>query len=332
MAELVEVRGLRKSFPRGRKRLRAVDGVSLSIRAGETLGLVGESGSGKSTLGRCILRLIEPDAGEVYFDGVDLRRLSPEALRAKRRDMQIIFQDPLASLNPQMSVGQAIEDPLAIHRIGTPAERRAIVDELLEAVGLGRQYRYAFPHELSGGQQQRVCIARALALRPRFIVCDEPVSALDVSIQAQILALLKELRERLGLSYLFISHELGVVRYFSDRVAVMYLGRVVEMAPKEALFREPLHPYTRALISAVPRLPRDGQRIRRFETLSGEIPSPIDLPRGCRFHPRCPVAKVVCREVEPELEEVAPGHWVACHLHGSGREAGAAAVPAATAG
>lgn len=317
MSELLVVKDLKKSFPRGGKLLRAVDGVSFTIRAGETLGLVGESGSGKSTLGRTILRLLEPDAGEIIFDGVDLRRLDREALRAKRREMQIIFQDPLASLNPQMSVGQAIEDPLVIHGVGTPAERREMVAELLDTVGIGREFISSFPHEFSGGQQQRVGIARALALRPRFIVCDEPVSALDVSIQAQIIALLLELKARFGLSYLFIAHDLGVIKHVSDRIAVMYLGRIVQIAPRDELFRNPLHPYTKALISAVPKIPRDGRPTKRFETLKGEIPSPLDLPPGCRFHPRCPVAEPECRASEPELCEVAPGHWVACHLYSS---------------
>ncbi|MGQ9778882.1 MAG: ABC transporter ATP-binding protein [Bacillota bacterium] len=320
MSELLVVKDLKKSFPRGGKLLRAVDGVSFTIRAGETLGLVGESGSGKSTLGRTILRLLEPDAGEIIFDGVDLRRLDREALRAKRREMQIIFQDPLASLNPQMSVGQAIEDPLVIHGVGTPAERREMVAELLDTVGIGREFISSFPHEFSGGQQQRVGIARALALRPRFIVCDEPVSALDVSIQAQIIALLLELKARFGLSYLFIAHDLGVIKHVSDRIAVMYLGRIVQIAPRDELFRNPLHPYTKALISAVPKIPRDGRPTKRFETLKGEIPSPLDLLPGCRFHPRCPVAEPECRASEPELSEVAPGHWVACHLYPSRKQ------------
>ncbi|MEW6046835.1 MAG: ABC transporter ATP-binding protein [Bacillota bacterium] len=315
MSELLVVKDLKKSFPRGGKVLKAVDGVSFAIRPGETLGLVGESGSGKSTLGRAILRLIEPDAGQVIFDGVDLRQLDKESLRAKRREMQIIFQDPLASLNPQMSVGQAIEDPLVIHQIGTPAERKEIVADLLDTVGIGREFIGSFPHEFSGGQQQRVGIARALALKPRFIVCDEPVSALDVSIQAQIISLLIDLKGKFGLSYLFIAHDLGVIKRVSDRIAVMYLGRIVQICDKEELFRNPLHPYTKALISAVPRIPRNGRPVRRFETLKGEIPSPIDLPKGCRFHPRCPVAEPECRAAEPELQEVAPGQWVACHLH-----------------
>jgi len=321
VSDLLVVKDLKKSFPRGGKILKAVDGVSFTIRAGETLGLVGESGSGKSTLGRSILRLLEPDEGEIVFDGVDLRRLDGEALRAKRREMQIVFQDPLASLNPQMSIGEAIADPLVIHGVGTPAERREMVAELLDTVGIGREFISSFPHEFSGGQQQRIGIARALALRPRFIVCDEPVSALDVSIQAQIVALLLELKDKFGLSYLFIAHDLGVIKHVSDRIAVMYLGRIVQIAPRDELFRNPLHPYTKALISAVPKIPRDGRPTRRFETLKGEIPSSLDLPPGCRFHPRCPLAEPECRASEPELSEVAPGHWVACHLYPTRRRA-----------
>ncbi|NLG83317.1 MAG: ABC transporter ATP-binding protein [Firmicutes bacterium] len=321
MSDLLVGKDLKKSFPRGGKILKAVDGVSFTIRAGETLGLVGESGSGKSTLGRSILRLLEPDEGEIVFDGVDLRRLDGEALRAKRREMQIVFQDPLASLHPQMSIGEAIADPLVIHGVGTPAERREMVAELLDTVGIGREFISSFPHEFSGGQQQRIGIARALALRPRFIVCDEPVSALDVSIQAQIVALLLELKDKFGLSYLFIAHDLGVIKHVSDRIAVMYLGRIVQIAPRDELFRNPLHPYTKALISAVPKIPRDGRPTRRFETLKGEIPSSLDLPPGCRFHPRCPLAEPECRASEPELSEVAPGHWVACHLYPTRRRA-----------
>ncbi|MGE5549152.1 MAG: ABC transporter ATP-binding protein [Bacteroidota bacterium] len=319
MTELLQVEDLRKYFPRGRKMLKAVDGVSFSLKAGETLGLVGESGSGKSTLGRTILRLLEPDGGRVVFDGVDLSRLDKEELRIRRRNMQIIFQDPLASLNPQMSVGQAIEDPLAVHGLGSPAERRERVAQLLDIVGLGREFANSFPHEFSGGQQQRVGIARALALQPSFIVCDEPVSALDVSIQAQIIALLADLRERFSLAYLFISHDLGVIKFISDRIAVMYLGRIVQLAAKDEIFRHPLHPYTKALISSVPRIPRGHEPLLRYPTLKGEIPSAVDLPRGCRFQSRCPSVQPECLDYEPALAEVSPGHWVACHLHGSAR-------------
>jgi|UniRef100_A0A7C3SPE9 peptide/nickel transport system ATP-binding protein len=314
MPELLSVKNLRKYFPVKKKFLKAVDNVSFSLEQGETLGLVGESGSGKSTLGRSILRLIEPDAGEIIFDGVDLRKLKGEELRQKRRFMQIIFQDPLASLNPMMTIGQNIEDPLIIHNIGTREERRRAVEELLDIVGLGREVIDAFPYEFSGGQQQRVGIARALALNPKFIVADEPVSSLDVSIQAQIVSLLYELKRRFKISYLFISHDLAVVRYLSDKVAVMYLGTIVEMAPKEELYTNPLHPYTRALLASVPKMPRDGERQRRFSALKGEVPSPIDLPQGCRFQSRCEYVMETCRKQEPAFREVSPGHFVACHL------------------
>ncbi|HOJ93208.1 MAG TPA: ABC transporter ATP-binding protein [Dictyoglomaceae bacterium] len=314
MPELLEVKNLKKYFPVRGKMLKAVDNVSFSINPGETIGLVGESGSGKSTLGRSILRLIEPDDGEIIFDGVDLRKLKGEELRQKRRFMQIIFQDPLASLNPMMTVGQNIEDPLIIHNIGTKEERNRAVMELLDIVGLGRDVIDAFPHEFSGGQQQRVGIARALALNPKFIVADEPVSSLDVSIQAQIISLLYELKRRFKLSYLFISHDLAVVRYLSDKVAVMYLGAIVELAPKEELYGSPLHPYTRALLASVPKMPKDGEPKRRFPALKGEVPSPIDLPSGCRFQSRCEYVMETCRKQEPTFREVSPDHFVACHL------------------
>lgn len=314
MPELLVVKNLKKYFPVRKKLLKAVDNVSFSIEQGETLGLVGESGSGKSTLGRCVLRLIEPDSGEIIFDGFDLRKLKGEELRQRRRFMQIIFQDPLASLNPMMTIGQNIEDPLVIHNIGTKEERRRAVEELLEIVGLGRDLIDAFPHEFSGGQQQRVGIARALALNPKFIVADEPVSSLDVSIQAQIVSLLYELKRRFKISYLFISHDLAVVRYLSDKVAVMYLGAIVEYAPKEELYENPLHPYTRALLASVPKMPKDGERQKRFLALKGEVPSPIDLPPGCRFQSRCEYVMDVCRKQEPAFREVSPGHFVACHL------------------
>ncbi|HOP94423.1 MAG TPA: ABC transporter ATP-binding protein [Dictyoglomaceae bacterium] len=314
MPELLEVKNLKKSFPVRGKMLKAVDNVSFSINPGETIGLVGESGSGKSTLGRSILRLIEPDDGEIIFDGVDLRKLKGEELRQKRRFMQIIFQDPLASLNPMMTVGQNIEDPLIIHNIGTKEERNRAVMELMDIVGLGRDVIDAFPHEFSGGQQQRVGIARALALNPKFIVTDEPVSSLDVSIQAQIISLLYELKRRFKLSYLFISHDLAVVRYLSDKVAVMYLGAIVELAPKEELYGSPLHPYTRALLASVPKMPKDGEPKRRFPALKGEVPSPIDLPSGCRFQSRCEYVMETCRKQEPTFREVSPDHFVACHL------------------
>lgn len=314
MPELLLVKNLKKYFPRGRKMLKAVDGVSFSINKGEVLGLVGESGSGKSTLGRTILRLFEPDDGEIIFDGIDLRRLEGEELRKIRRDMQIIFQDPLASLNPQMTIGEAIEDPLNIHDIGTREERRKIAMDLLDMVGIGREFIDSFPYEFSGGQQQRVAIARALALNPKFIVCDEPVSSLDVSIGAQIISLLYELKKQFNLSYLFISHDLAVVMYLSDKVAVMYLGSFVEMAPKEELYSNPLHPYTKALFMSVPRIPKDGRPTKIFPSLKGEILSPIDLPKGCRFQSRCEYVTDICKKEEPVLREVSEGHFVACHL------------------
>ncbi len=314
MAELLSVQGLKKHFPRGRKVLKAVDDVTFSLETGETLGLVGESGSGKSTLGRSILRLIEPTAGKVTFEGQDVRALKKDALRRARRHMQIIFQDPLASLNPQMTIGQAIEDPLIIHGIGTKEERKRTVAELLDVVEIGSEFAHSFPYEFSGGQQQRVGIARALALNPKFIVCDEPVSALDVSIQAQIISLLINLRKTFNLAYLFIAHDLGVIKYISDRIAVMYLGRIVQLGSNEDVFRNPAHPYTRAIISSVPRIPWDGKQKRHYDTLQGEIPSPIDLPPGCRFQSRCPVAQERCRTEEPALREISPKHWVACHF------------------
>lgn len=315
MSELLRVRDLKKYFLKGRKILKAVDGVSFTIQRGEILGLVGESGSGKSTLGRAILRLIEPDSGDIIFEGEDLRKLSPEQLRTKRREMQMIFQNPLGSLNPRMSIGETVEDPLIVHNIGDKKERKEKVKEYLDIVGIGRQFINSFPHELSGGQQQRVGIARALILNPKFIVCDEPVSSLDVSIQAQIISLLLELREKFNLSYLFISHDLAVVKYVSDWIAVMYLGRILEIGSKEEIFKNPLHPYTRALISSFPKIPRDGIPERIYATLRGEMPSPIDLPPGCRFKSRCPVARETCgTSPEPELKKISSNHQVACLL------------------
>jgi peptide/nickel transport system ATP-binding protein/oligopeptide transport system ATP-binding protein len=316
---LVVVRNLKKYFPlgggllgRGRGFVRAVDDVSFFIGEGETFGLVGESGCGKTTTGRCVLRLIEPTAGRIEFDGVDLLALGRRELRAMRRSLQIIFQDPYSSLNPRMTVGQILEEPLIIHRLGTASERRDRVCQLLHAVGLSAEAIHQYPHEFSGGQRQRIGIARALALQPRFIVADEPVSALDVSVQAQIINLLAELQERYRLTYLFISHGLAVVRHLSTRVGVMYLGKLVEVAPAEDLYRHPLHPYTQALLSAVPE-PDPDRRPQRI-VLGGELPSAADPPPGCRFHTRCPYAMPECRRDEPPLRDVGPGHAVACFL------------------
>ncbi len=315
---LLEVKGLKKHFPVnsgfwGREKVvRAVDGVHLTVYPGETLSIVGESGCGKSTTGRCILRLIEPTEGEILFQGRDIRALNAAELRAARRDMQLVFQDPFASLNPRKTVGQILQDPLIVHGIGTPAERRKRVEEMIEIVGLNRQHLDRFPHEFSGGQRQRIGIARALILRPKLVVADEPVSALDVSIQAQILNLLKDLQREFQLTYLFISHDLSVVRHISDRVAVMYLGKVVEVADKTALYERPTHPYTQALLSAVP-VPDPTREVNRI-ILEGDLPSPANPPSGCQFHPRCRHCMEVCRTTVPPLKEAEPGHLVACHL------------------
>lgn len=311
---MLRVEHLSKSFTWGRTRLRAVHDVSLQIQPGETLGVVGESGCGKSTLARTIIRLFEPDEGRVWFDGSDFTALKGEALRSKRRDIQMISQDPLASLNPMMTIRQALEDPLIIHRVGTPAERRERVNELLEWVGLDRAAANAFPFDFSGGQQQRIAIARALALNPKLLICDEPVSALDVSIQAQILRLLRDLQQRLGLTYLFISHNLAVIEHLSDTIAVMYLGSIVELAEAADLFRAPAHPYTRALIESVLRIPKPGQERWQPRPLSGEVPSAASPPSGCPFRTRCPLAIDRCREDVPRLRPVASGHLAACHL------------------
>jgi len=316
---LLEVVGLKKYFPvrengfaQSTGELRAVDGISFSLNPGETLGLVGESGSGKSTAGRAVLRLIEPTAGRVLFKGKNLPDLFPAEMRATRKELQIIFQDPYASLNPRKTVGGIVQEPFDIHRLGRPRERRDRAAGLLRRVGLSPDHLDRYPREFSGGQRQRIGIARAIALNPDFIVADEPVSSLDVSIQAQILNLLQDLQESLGISYLFISHDMRVVEHFCDRVAVMYLGKFVECAGRADLFLSPRHPYTEALLAAVPAM-EVGVR-KESLAVRGEIPSAADPPSGCAFHTRCPIKEKRCEESEPELRETAPGHFVACHL------------------
>ena len=319
---LLEVKGLHMHFAvtegvvRRRRigEVKAVDGIDFAIRRGETLGLVGESGCGKTTTGRCILRLEHPTAGEILYDGVDLARLGRKELMAMRRRIQVIFQDPYSSLNPRMKVGEIIAEPMKVHGLEPDAERRsARVRELLGVCGLNPKFADRYPHEMSGGQRQRVGIARALALGPEFIVCDEAVSALDVSIQAQVVNLLEDLRERFGLTYLFIAHDLSVVRHLCQRVAVMYLGRIVELADNDELFDHALHPYTQALLAAVPVPDPSVEANRAFRPAVGEVPSPINPPSGCVFHPRCPIAVERCKQARPEARELRPGHWVACH-------------------
>ncbi len=306
---------LRRSTTRMSATVRAVDGVSFDIYEGETLGLVGESGCGKSTLGRTVLRLLDPTAGEIHFDGADISEKSQQNLRPLRRKMQMIFQDPYASLNPRMTVGATIAEPIEIHRLAaSEGQKRERVSALLDKVGLRPDAAMRYPHEFSGGQRQRIGIARALAVEPRFVVCDEPISALDVSIQAQIVNLLQDLQQAENLTYLFISHDLKIVQYICDRVAVMYLGRIVEVAPSATLYHKPLHPYTQALLSAVP-LPNPKVKRKRI-LLQGDVPSPISPPSGCPFHPRCPVKDKpeTCRTERPALRETADGHLVACHV------------------
>lgn len=319
---LLSVQNLKKYFPirqgmvirRHVGDVKAVDDVSFDIYEGETLGLVGESGCGKTTVGRTLLRLYEPTGGKVFFDGQDITRLSPSEMRAARRKMQMIFQDPYASLNPRMTVGNIISEPMLYHRIVSRADRDERVRELLEMVGLRAYFAKRYPHEFSGGQRQRIGIARSLALEPSFIVCDEPISALDVSIQAQIVNLLEELQDTLGLTYLFIAHDLSMVRHISDRIAVMYLGKIVELTDRNELYDNPLHPYTKALLSAVPIPDPVIEEQREIIELEGDVPSPSNPPKGCNFNTRCPLAQPHCFEAEPPLVEVSPGHHVACHL------------------
>ena len=318
-SDLLIVKDLVKYFPvrggllqRTVAQVQAVDKVSFTVKNGETLGLVGESGCGKTTVGRSILRLIEPTSGQVTFNGEDILSMRAGSLKALRRDMQIIFQDPYASLNPRMPIGESVMEGLNIHKIGQPKERWEVAIQMLKKVGLEEYHARRYPHEFSGGQRQRIGIARALALQPKFIVCDEPVSALDVSIQSQVLNILKELQREFGLTYLFIAHNLSVVEHISDRVGVMYLGKMVELANRDDLYREPLHPYTKALMSAIP-IPHPNVK-RERTILKGDVPSPLNPPKGCRFHTRCPIAVEKCSQEEPEFREARPGHWTACWL------------------
>ncbi|MBV6450332.1 MAG: Oligopeptide transport ATP-binding protein OppF [Anaerolineales bacterium] len=315
--DLVVVNDLVKYFPvrggvlqRVKAYVQAVDKVSFTVKEGETLGMVGESGCGKTTVGRAMLRLIEPTSGSVFINGEDIIQMRPQSLKHARRNMQMIFQDPYASLNPRLPIGESVMEGLHIHNIGSPRERWDVAIQMLKKVGLEDYHARRYPHEFSGGQRQRIGIARALALQPKFIVCDEPVSALDVSIQSQVLNILKDLQEEFGLTYLFIAHNMSVVEHISDRVAVMYLGKMVELTEREELFRNPLHPYTKALMSAIP-IPDPEVRRERI-ILKGDVPSPLNPPKGCRFHPRCPLAIDICSQEEPAFKELAPGHFVAC--------------------
>jgi oligopeptide/dipeptide ABC transporter ATP-binding protein len=317
---LVRVENLKKHFPvrigayaEQKATVQAVNGISFNIHQGETLGLVGESGCGKSTAGLTILQLYRPTSGKVYYRDTDLTMLEEKQLRLLRPKIQIVFQDPYSTLNPRMTVGAAISEPMQVHNIVPKNKLDARVAELLSIVGLDPSYANRYPHEFSGGQRQRICIARALACEPDFIVCDEPISALDVSIQAQIINLLQDLQEELGLTYLFVAHDLSVVRHISDRIAVMYLGQLVELAPKDPLFERPFHPYTYSLLSAVPKPDPQYEKHRERIILTGDVPSPINPPQGCRFHPRCPLATEVCTHEEPKWNEIEPGRWVACH-------------------
>lgn len=319
-SKILEVRNLKKYFPIKKSLLpstvehvKAVDGINFWMNKGETLGLVGESGCGKSTTGRTILKLLEPTDGEILFEGENITSFNRKRLRSIHRQMQLIFQDPFASLNPRKTVGDTLDEVLFIHDMKDAAERSERIKELLRMVGLKKEHIHRYPHEFSGGQRQRIVIARALAVNPKLIICDEPVSALDVSIQAQVINLLIELRNKLGLTYLFISHDLRVVKHISDRVAVMYLGKIVEIAPSEELFKNPAHPYSKALLSVIPVL--KPERNRKKLLLEGEVPSPVNPPAGCRFHTRCSFALKQCREIEPQKKRIGGEHFVACHLY-----------------
>jgi len=312
---LLEVRNLKKFFSVGENTLKAVNDVSFDIKRGETLGIVGESGCGKSTMGRTILRLYEPTDGDIIFEGQTVNKMNKQELKALRRNMQMIFQDPYASLNPRMTVGDIIGEALDIHGLASGEKRKERIQELLSLVSLNPEHMNRFPHEFSGGQRQRIGIARALAVEPKFIVCDEPISALDVSVQAQVVNLLEQLQEKMGLTYMFIAHDLSMVKYISDRVGVMYLGKMVELATSDALYEKPLHPYTQALLSAIPIPDPEIERNRERIVLEGDVPSPMNPPSGCHFRTRCPKAMPECATTVPVWKEVEPGHFAACHLY-----------------